>query len=69
MLADQLVCECGTRPLALLLLLFSFGDIPLLVAAAVGLKPMEVAASGSGVLQGVVDAVAGAVAAAGDVCA
>ena len=68
-LADQLVCECGARPSALLLLLFSLGDIPLLVAAAVGLKPIEVAASGSGVLQGAVDAIAGAVAAAGGVCA
>ena len=69
MLADHLICECGNRPLALLLLLFSFGDILLLVAAVVGLKPMEVAASGSGVLQGVVDAVASVVATAGGVCA
>ena len=68
-LADQLVCECGFHPLALLLLLFSVGDTPLLVTAAVGLKPIEVAASGSGVLQGAVDAIAGVVAAAGGVCA
>ena len=68
-LANQLVCECGARPSDFLLLLFSLGDIPLLVAASVGLKPIEVVASGSGVLQGVVDAVAGAVAAAGGVCA
>ena len=43
--------------------------ISLLVAAAIGKGPMEVVASGSGVLQGAVDAVAGAVAAVGDVCA
>ena len=49
-LADQLVCECGAHPLALLLLLFFLGSIPFLVAAAVGLKPVEVAALGSGVL-------------------
>ena len=69
MLADQLVCECGSRPLVLLLLLFFLDDIPLIVAADVGLSPVEVAASGSGVLQGAVDAVAGAVAAVGGVCA
>jgi len=68
-LAVSLVCKCRAHPLALLLLLFSLGDIPLFVAAAVGLKPMEVAASGSGVLQGAVDAVAGDVAAVGGVCA
>ena len=39
------------------------------VADAVGLTPVEVAASGSGVLQGAVDAVAGAVAAVGNVYA
>ena len=55
--------------MALLLLLLSAGHTPLLVAAAVGLRPIEVAASGSGVLQGAVDAIAGAVAAAGGVCA
>ena len=44
--------------------MFSLDDFPLLVAAAAGLKPVEVAASGSGVLQGAVDAIAGAVAAA-----
>jgi len=39
-----------------------------LVVAAIGKGPMEVPASGSGVLQGVVDAIAGVVAAVGDVC-
>ena len=68
-LVDSLVCKCRAHPLALLLLLSSFGDVLLFVAAVVGLKPMEVAASGSEVLQGAVDAVAGVVAAVGDVCA
>ena len=63
------MCVSLAHPLALLLLLSSLGDASLLVAAAIGQKPMEVAASGSGVLQGAVDAVAGAVAVVGDVCA
>ena len=38
-------------------------------AASAGASAVEVAASGSGVLRGAVDAMSGAVAAAGDVCA
>src|ERR1041385_5902946 len=53
----------------LLLLLSSRDDVSLLGAAAVGAKPMEAAASGSGILQGVVDAVANAIAVVEDVCA
>jgi hypothetical protein len=68
-LADSLVCKFGAHALALLLLLSSCDDVSLLVAAAIGVRPMEVAASGSGVLQGAVDAVAGAVVAVRDVCA
>src|ERR1041385_4166072 len=49
--------------------LFAFGDISLFGAAAVGAKPKEAAASGSGILRGAVDAVADAVAVAEDVCA
>ena len=46
-----------------MLLLFFLGDTSLFVAAAAGLKPVEVAASGSGVLQGALDDVASAAAA------
>ena len=67
--ADSLVCKFGALALVLLLLLSSRDDVPLLVAAAIGVRPMELAASGSGVLQGAVDAVAGSVAAVGDVFA
>ena len=68
-LADSLVCKFGAHALVLLLLLYSRDDVLLFDAAAIGVRPMEVAASGSGVLQGAVDAVAGVVAAVGDVCA
>ena len=68
-LANSLVCKFGAHALALLLLLSSRDDVSLLVAAAIGMRPMEVAVSRSGVLQGAVDAVAGAVAVVGDVCA
>src|ERR1041384_3355789 len=67
-LVDSLVCKFGAHALVLLLLLSSRDDVSLLNAAAIGARPMEVAASGSGVLQGDVDVVAGAVAAVGDVC-
>jgi hypothetical protein len=57
----------GIQPL--LFLLSSRDDVSLLGAAAVGAKPMEAAASGSGILQGAVDAVADVVAVVEDVCA
>ena len=49
--------------------LFASGDVCLFGAAAVGAKTKEAAASGSGILQGDVDAVADAVAVVEDVCA
>jgi len=72
-LADSLVCKFGIQPLVLLFLLSSRDDVSLLGAAAIGAKPMEAAASGSGILQGAVDdvadAVADVVAVVEDVCA
>ena len=52
----------------MLFLLSSRDDIYLLDAAAIGANPVEDAASGSGVLQGAVDAISGAVAVVGDMC-
>ena len=49
-LADSLVCKFGAHALVLLFLLSSRDDVSLFAAAAIGARPMEVAASGSGVL-------------------
>ena len=53
----------------MLFLLSSHDDIYLPDAAAIGANPVQDAASRSGVLQGVVDAMSGAVAVVGDISA
>jgi len=70
-LADQLICKYGVCSFSFLLLNFCspVADVPSAASAAVGLKSTEVTASGSGVLKGAADALAGAVAAAEGVCA